>query len=165
MNAWYQKLLFKVKQFSAGTLCRRCIFYEYSPSETIGGLLAVSGGEQGTINPEDMEEKRQLKTLVSVLEKVRQEGYTLDFRVTDDGVLSTMDDEQQFRPEQVQIVNFYRFEGESYPGDMAILYVLETDTGAKGTISDAYGTYADDTVEAFMRQVRDLGKDLDKHSR
>ena len=127
--------------------------------------MAVSGGELGTINPEDMEEKKELTTMVSVLEKVRREGYTLDFRVVDKGLLRTIDGEQQFRPEQVQIVNFYRFEGESYPGDMAILYVLETDTGAKGTISDAYGTYADGTVEAFMRQVRDLGKDLDKHSR
>ncbi|PTX15037.1 hypothetical protein C8N40_109135 [Pontibacter mucosus] len=103
--------------------------------------------------------------MVQVLTRLRKEGYTLDFRVAEEGVLRTIDGKQQFRPEQVQIVNFYRFEGESYPGDMAILYVLETDTGAKGTISDAYGTYADETVEAFMRQVRDLGKDLNKHSR
>lgn len=45
---------------------------------------------------------------------------------------------------------------------MAILYVLETRSGAKGTISDAYGPYADESLENFMKQVKDLGKNLDK---
>jgi len=76
-------------------------------------------------------------------------------------LLTTMDSKQKFTPDQVQIVNFYRFEGESNPDDMAILYVLETSTGAKGTISDSYGPYADETIETFMKQVRDLGKNLD----
>lgn len=109
-----------------------------------------------------MEEKVELTTLVSVLEQVRQEGYTVDFKVSQDGQLRSMDGKHQFRPDQVRIVNFYRFEGESYPGDMAILYVLETDSGVNGTISDAYGTYADEIVDSFMKQVEDLGKNLDK---
>lgn len=86
----------------------------------------------------------------------------MDFRVNDEGRLSTVDGKDQFTPDQVRIVNFYRFEGESNPDDMAILYVLETDTGAKGTVSDAYGAYSDQSVESFMKQVTDLGKDLDR---
>lgn len=101
--------------------------------------------------------------MVRVLARLRDEGYNVDFKVTENGLLSTMDDKQQFRPEEVQIVNFYRFEGESYPGDMAILYVLETSSGLKGSISDAYGLYADETVENFMKLAKDLGKNLDKH--
>lgn len=108
-----------------------------------------------------MENKVELSSLVSVLAQVKKEGHKLDFRVTDDGVLCTMDGKQQFTPDQVRIVNFYRFEGESNPDDMAILYVLETTTGAKGTISDSYGLYADETVDAFMKQVTDLGKNID----
>ena len=108
-----------------------------------------------------MEDKIELTSLVSVLTKVRNEGYKLDFKVTEDGFLSTMDDKQRFTTDQVQIVNFYRFEGESNPDDMSILYVLETTSGAKGTISDAYGPYSDETVETFMKQVKDYGKNLD----
>lgn len=111
-----------------------------------------------------MERKEELTSLVKVLAGVRKEGYKTDFTVGNDNLLHTMDSELKFTPDQVQIVNFYRFEGESNPDDMAILYVLETNTGVKGTISDAYGTYADTTVEAFMSQVQDLGKDLDRHS-
>jgi len=109
-----------------------------------------------------MEDKEELTPLSAVLKDVRKEGYTCDFMVHEDARLQTMDGKQSFSPEQVRIVNFYRFEGESDPDDMAILYVLETNTGLKGTISDAYGTYSDDRVETFMKQVVDLGKNIDK---
>ncbi|MBB6611824.1 hypothetical protein H7F15_12305 [Pontibacter sp. Tf4] len=111
-----------------------------------------------------MQDKEQLKTLINVLAHVRKEGYTTDFMVGDDGLMHTMDSKLKFGPDQLKIVNFYRFEGESNPDDMAILYVLETNTGEKGTISDAYGPYSDSQVEAFMRQVPDMGKNLDTRS-
>ncbi|MBC5774771.1 hypothetical protein H8S95_11910 [Pontibacter sp. KCTC 32443] len=111
-----------------------------------------------------MEDKEELTTLIKVLAGVRKEGYKLDFTLGADGLLHTMDGKMKFTPDQLRIVNFYRFEGESNPDDMAILYVLETKNGLKGTISDAYGTYSDTAVEAFMKQVEDLGKDLDRHS-
>lgn len=99
--------------------------------------------------------------MLTVIAQLRKEGCKLDFRVTEEGMLSTMDGKEKYSPEQVRIVNFYRFEGESNPDDMSILYVLETDTGLKGTVSDAYGTYSDETIESFMKQVQDLGKDID----
>lgn len=108
-----------------------------------------------------MENKVQLTPMITVLAQLRKEGCKLDFRVTEDGMLSTMSDKEKFSPEQVRIVNFYRFEGESNPDDMSILYVLETDTGLKGTLSDAYGPYSDETIENFMKQIKDLGKDID----
>jgi len=111
-----------------------------------------------------MQDKQELTTLTKVLANVRKEGYKLDFTVGSDGLMHTMDGKLKFSPDQLQIVNFYRFEGESNPDDMAILYVLETTTGEKGTISDAYGTYSDSVVEAFMKQVPDLGKNLDTRS-
>lgn len=99
--------------------------------------------------------------MTSVLADLRKKGYQLDFRVNEEGDLTTMDGKQRFTPDQVSIVNFYRFEGETNPDDMAILYVLETDSGARGTISDAFGPYSDDAIENFLKKVRDLGKDID----
>ncbi|WP_240676087.1 hypothetical protein [Botryobacter ruber] len=98
-----------------------------------------------------------------MLNRLKKEGgCTLDFKVTEDGRLTTMDGKEDFRPDQVRIVDFYRFEGESDPDDMSILYVLETTNGLKGTISNSYGPYADENIDTFMKQVEDLGKDLDK---
>lgn len=111
-----------------------------------------------------MQDNEELTSLINVLAQLRKEGYTEDYTITEDGRMSTIDGKESFGPEQVQIVNFYRFEGESNPDDMAILYVVETDTGHKGTISDAYGTYSDETVDKFMKKLKDLGKDIDRSS-
>jgi hypothetical protein len=48
---------------------------------------------------------------------------------------------------------------------MSILYAIETNDGVKGTISNSYGTYADSKVDAFLKQVEDLGKNLDKKNK
>ena len=111
-----------------------------------------------------MQDKVELTSMVNVLARLRKEGYTEDYTITEDGRMSTIDGRESFGPEEVNIVNFYRFEGESNPDDMAILYVIETNSGHKGTISDAYGTYSDETVENFMKLVRDFGKNMDKHT-
>lgn len=111
-----------------------------------------------------MQEKERMLPLVDVLATVRKNGYTLDFMVTEDNRLAVMNSKESFSPEQVQIVDFYRFEHDTNPDDMAILYVLETASGLKGTISDAYGTYSDDRTEQFMRLIKDLGKNIDKHT-
>ncbi|MFC5272289.1 hypothetical protein [Adhaeribacter terreus] len=112
-----------------------------------------------------MQEKERMTSMVNVLESVKANGYVVDFRVTEQGELRALDHSETFLPADVQIVDFYRFEHDTNPGDMAILYVLETSNGLKGTISDAYGTYSDSITEDFMKQVEDLGKNLDKHTR
>jgi hypothetical protein len=45
---------------------------------------------------------------------------------------------------------------------MSILYALECTDGSKGTISNSYGPTADADIDAFILQVQDLGKNLDK---
>ncbi|MBC5992284.1 hypothetical protein [Pontibacter cellulosilyticus] len=111
-----------------------------------------------------MQDRDELTSMINVLAQLRKEGYTEDYKITEDGNMCTINGQEIFEPEQVRIVNFYRFEGESNPDDMAILYVIETTTGHKGTISDAYGTYSDDTVENFMKKIKSLGKDIDRNS-
>lgn len=111
-----------------------------------------------------MQEKERMQPLVDVLKVVRQRGYTSDFMVTDDGSFRETASQKAYLPDQVKIVDFYRFEHDTNPGDMAILYVVETSDGLKGTISDAYGAYSDAKTENFMRQVEDLGKNVDRHN-
>jgi hypothetical protein len=45
---------------------------------------------------------------------------------------------------------------------MSILYALACKDGVKGTISSAYGTYAESDTLEFFTKVEDLGKNLDK---
>ena len=110
-----------------------------------------------------MQDKEEERSLVSVENRLNQEGFTQDFNVVD-GRLQTIgsDSNKTYAPDEVTIVDFYRFEGESDPDDMAVLYAIVATDGVKGTISNAYGTYADTDTDVFLRQVEDLGKNLVK---
>ena len=98
-----------------------------------------------------------MKTLSSCLNKVVKDGYTENFKVTEQALEST-ETERLYKPGQVHIVNFFRFEGASNPSDSAILYVIETNDGAKGTLTDAYGMYGDVNVDNFIKEVEDISK-------
>lgn len=100
----------------------------------------------------------QLKDMTEVTQKVQQDGYTHNFKATEDDTLQCLETEEIFRPEQVKIINFFRFEGMSDPEDNSILYVIETDNGLKGTLVDAYGAYGDDNLEEFIKAVENISK-------
>jgi hypothetical protein len=99
-----------------------------------------------------------LSTLVSCLNTLKSRGYTEDFKVVGPG-LKSLKTEEMFLPQDVTICNFYRFEGDSDPGDTSILYAIETKSGLKGTLIDAYGAEADVSVSEFVKQVDGIHKD------
>lgn len=98
-----------------------------------------------------------MNTLTSCVNKVIKDGYIDSFKVTRQGLYSPRKD-MCYAPEQVTVTNFYRFEGESDPGDEIIMYVIETSDGLKGTLIDAYGPYSDPTVNKFMQEVEQMNK-------
>lgn len=110
-----------------------------------------------------MQDKEEERSLVNVENKLNKDGFTQDFNVVD-GRLHTIgsDSNKSYSPDEVTIVDFYRFEGESNPDDMSILYAIEASDGVRGTIASAYGVYADSDTDDFLKQVEDLGKNLKK---
>ena len=98
-----------------------------------------------------------MKTLTSVIHKLEADGYTTNFKVEENKLIS-LDSEKTFNPGQVHINSFYRFEGASDPDENSIVYAIETDNGEKGTLTDAYGTYADPNVGKFIKLVEDISK-------
>jgi hypothetical protein len=101
----------------------------------------------------------EMKTLSSCANKMKSDGYKEDFQVTKRG-LTTFSESKYYAPDQVSIVNFYRFEGTSDPGDSSILYVIETDDGLKGTLVDSYGAYSDSDVSKFIVAVEEIQKKI-----
>src|SRR6188508_718278 len=106
-------------------------------------------------------EKTHMKTLVSCLNSLLADGFESQFKAVKGG-LKSLATEKIFRPEQVKILNFYRFEGESDPADNSILYALETSDGERGTLTDAYGPYSDTQVTKFIQEVEEMEKKVVK---
>lgn len=89
--------------------------------------------------------------------KAMKDGYTANMKVTKQGLYVESND-KTYTPTEVKIIDFYRFEGQSDPADNAIMYVVETADGAKGTLIDAYGAYADEQINKFMTEVEEINK-------
>jgi hypothetical protein len=101
-----------------------------------------------------------MKSLATCANKMREEGYTEDFQVDKEGLSKFGQGTKYYQPEDVRIVNFYRFEGVSDPGDNIIMYVIETNDGVKGTLVDGYGAYASDHVAKFIVKVEEIQKQI-----
>ena len=105
----------------------------------------------------DKQANSEMKTLVSTLNSLIQKGYTEDYKANDAG-LKALKTEKIYQPDQVKVVDLYRFEGTSDPADESILYAIETNDGGKGTLVDAFGPSSDTKVTAFMQKVEEISK-------
>jgi len=91
-------------------------------------------------------------TLAGVMDDLTRRGFTEHFQVVDRS-LRAVGKGESFPSDRVMVSEFHRFEGVSDPDDMAILYGIETRSGLRGTLTDAFGFYADPLVSDFMKDV------------
>ena len=99
-----------------------------------------------------MEGATEIPTLAGTMDELAGRGFTEHFILVN-GQLRAADSGKVFPADEVMIAEYHRFEGVSDPDDMAILYALETRSGLRGTLADAFGVYADPIVGAFMKKV------------
>ena len=109
-------------------------------------------------------DKSEMKTLVSCINSLVRSGFTEDFKVTG-SQMKALKRERNYKPEEVKILNFYRFEGDSDPADNSILYAIETSDGNRGTLVDAYGPYADSKITTFMGQIDEINKKTNREEK
>lgn len=91
-------------------------------------------------------------TLAGVMDDLAKRRFTEHFTVMDQR-LRAVDSGKTYTADQVSIAEYYRFEGVSDPDDMSILYAIETRSGARGTLADAFGVYSDPQVSDFLKDV------------
>jgi len=101
------------------------------------------------------ESKTEMTTLSSILERLRVKKIDNEFRWTEEGF--TANKGKVYTPDQLKIIKTYRFEGESNPSDMEILYIIEANDGLIGYSIDAYGVYSnhedEEGYDNFIRQI------------
>ncbi len=106
-----------------------------------------------------------MSTLSSRVNKAVVDGYTESFKVEGKGLTGSSTADQKFYgPSEVKIENFYRFEGYSDPSDNAILYLIETADGRKGTLIDSYGAAADNKLAEYVKEVEEIQKKDKTHA-
>lgn len=91
--------------------------------------------------------------LTKVLQVLRERGYEDDFNFNNGSMHSAKTGKKIIPPDLV-IERVYRFEGDSNPDDMAVLYGARISGGTKGVIIDAYGPYDNDDLAEFLKNVK-----------
>ncbi|MGO4920737.1 phosphoribosylpyrophosphate synthetase [Maribacter spongiicola] len=92
-------------------------------------------------------------SLSIAIKELQEEGYTEDFNLCDAGV-ENKSKKNIHNAKELKVVKFYRFEGMSNPDDNTILYVIETSTGEKGLLVDAYGMYAGNVPKDLIEKLK-----------
>ena len=96
-------------------------------------------------------------TVTGALQDLKGRGYSVDFNVAFDKIICT-DNKICLNPHEFEIVEVFRFEGDSNPSDEDVVYAIESKNGEiKGTITSAYGMYAE-TVSNEMIQKLSMHK-------
>ncbi len=80
-----------------------------------------------------------MDTLTDAIHRLQAEGYTGNWFANRDHLLECNESGDVLDPEEALIDHILRFEGQSDPGDMTILFALRTPAGSKGLYSAAFG--------------------------
>ncbi|MEO6521404.1 MAG: phosphoribosylpyrophosphate synthetase [Mucilaginibacter sp.] len=91
-------------------------------------------------------------TVTQALSNLKDRGYTDEFDFKDQ-YLFCNEKGIQFNPQELKITEVYRFEGASDPEDSSVVYAIESASGLKGVLIDAYGVYADERKTAFINSL------------
>jgi len=89
-------------------------------------------------------------TVTEAIKGLRERGYTKDFNLKENCIVCH---EDKFNPEDFEITEVYRFEGESDPADEAVVYAIQSDNGAKGVLVNGYGISADALSAEMARKL------------
>lgn len=96
-----------------------------------------------------------LKPMTELMKEFRDKGYTYDFVMKHKKFINSSTT-KDYRPDDITIEEEYRFEGDTNPDDMSILYVIQTALGEKGLAVNGYGVSADPDMDDFLMQARDM---------
>jgi hypothetical protein len=92
-------------------------------------------------------------TVSEALTDLKSRGFQYDFNIKND-CFYCPNLQREYEPRQLQVKETYRFEGDTDPGDEAVIYAIATDDGVQGTFVNGYGTYADSESEALLHLLR-----------
>lgn len=91
-------------------------------------------------------------TVAEAVNGLKQRGYTIDFNLEADKICCPSTP-LSLKPSDFVITEFHRFEGPSDPADEAVVYAIESKTGAKGLLVTGFGLSAEGIGEEMIEKL------------
>lgn len=93
------------------------------------------------------------ETVTEALNGLREKGYVLDFNIAFDKLMCN-ENNVCLNPDEFEIVEVYRFEGDSNPSDEDVVYAIASKDGnSKGVVTSAFGMYADNACAEMIKKL------------
>jgi hypothetical protein len=96
----------------------------------------------------------QFTTLSIACNALKEMGYVANFSALESIQISIEKGATKYKPEEVIINEYHRFEGESNPADTSIVYAIEAKDGTKGLLIDSYGADSSIPIDQFIKKVQ-----------
>jgi len=97
-----------------------------------------------------MNEHAHYDTVSVAINKLKEQGFTVDFNLEENCLIHP---DGRVEADDYEIVDVYRYEGNTDPADEAVVYAIESNTGIKGVLVTAYGTYSDAASTKLLKKL------------
>ena len=97
-----------------------------------------------------MEPRFHYGTVSEALDELRKQGFITDFNIEGNSIICA---KGKFQPDEFEIVDVYRYEGNSDPADEATVYAIESTSGLKGVLVTGYGVSSDTNSTALLEKL------------
>lgn len=93
-------------------------------------------------------------TVTEAISDLQQRGYTHNFDLHQN-CLHCDEQKIDLHPEDFEVDEFYRFEGDSDPGDENVVYAISSvKYDLKGVLMSAFGMYADISSTELLQKLK-----------
>jgi hypothetical protein len=90
-------------------------------------------------------------TMTEAINQLRKRGYSLDFNLESNCIVCHP---EKFNPEDFEIVDVYRYEGDTDPADETSVYAIESKSGIKGILVNGYGSSSNAMSVAMLEKLK-----------
>ena len=93
--------------------------------------------------------------LIEAVRGLKKRGFDHELLLKEEKI-HCPDNDKYYSADEMSIVEYHRFEGQTNPSDMSIVFAVECNDGTKGMIISSYGVYGDIKIMEFMDKVKIL---------
>lgn len=94
-------------------------------------------------------------TVSQAITELKKRGYITDFNLEENCIVCH---QEKFDPDDFEITEVYRFEGDTDPADESVVYAIESTTGMKGVLVNGYGIYSEPMSDKMIRKLSIIKK-------
>ena len=93
-------------------------------------------------------------TLSEAVNGLKERGYTIDFNIVADKLVCNHTP-ASLAPQEFEITEVHRFEGDTDPADEAVVYAIESKHKLKGILVNSYGPGSDAVGDELIKKLKE----------